>query len=138
MVHIYSEMGLEKGVAVEIVDILSQNKEGFLKIMMIEELQLLAGDENPFTNSIVTFFAFALFGLTSLIPTIIAQSQGALLITHTVFIYTIAVAAFFLGVLGFSKSLVGGLPWYISIPETILVGALAATAAYGMGKAFSG
>jgi len=116
MVHIYTEMGLEKGAAVEIVDILSQNKEGFLKIMMIEELQLIAGDENPFTNSIVTFFAFALFGLTPLIPTIIAQTQGATILTHSIFIYTIAVAAFFLGVLGFSKSMVGGLPWYISIP----------------------
>jgi len=29
-------MGLENSVAVEIVDILSQNKEGFLKVMMIE------------------------------------------------------------------------------------------------------
>ena len=44
MIHIYSEMGLQKAVANEIVDILSKNKEGFLKIMMIEELQLIAGD----------------------------------------------------------------------------------------------
>lgn len=36
-------MGLEKPVANEIVQILSKNPEGFLKIMMIEELQLLAG-----------------------------------------------------------------------------------------------
>ena len=43
MIHIYNEMGLEKAVSNEIVDILSKNKEGFLKIMMIEELQLLAG-----------------------------------------------------------------------------------------------
>ena len=44
MIHIYSEMGLDKPIANEIVDILSKNKEGFLKIMMIEELQLIAGD----------------------------------------------------------------------------------------------
>ena len=44
MIHIYVEMGLDKPVANEIVDILSKNKEGFLKIMMIEELQLIAGD----------------------------------------------------------------------------------------------
>jgi vacuolar iron transporter family protein len=131
-------MGLERGVANEIVDILSKNKEGFLKIMMIEELQLLAGEESPFTNAIVTTISFMLFGMTPLIPTVIAKSQNLLLLNSTVILWTILVSIFFLGVLGFSKSLVGGLPWYISIPETILVGALAASAAYGMGKAFSG
>lgn len=35
-------MGLEPKVADEIVEILSQNKEGFLKVMMIEELKLIA------------------------------------------------------------------------------------------------
>ena len=76
MIHIYNEMGLEKAVSNEIVDILSKNKEGFLKIMMIEELQLLAGGENPFTNSVVTFISFVLFGFTPLIPTLIAHAQG--------------------------------------------------------------
>lgn len=41
MVHIYKKMGLENDVAIEIVDILSTNREGFLKVMMIEELQLI-------------------------------------------------------------------------------------------------
>ncbi len=77
MIHLYEEMGLEKPVATEIVQILSKNKEGFLKIMMIEELQLIAGEENPIKNSIVTFFAFALFGMTSLVPTIVAKAQGS-------------------------------------------------------------
>ena len=36
MILLYEEMGLEKAVASEIVQILSKNKEGFLKIMMIE------------------------------------------------------------------------------------------------------
>jgi hypothetical protein len=35
MVHLYNEMGLQPAVSTEIVDILSKNKEGFLKIMMI-------------------------------------------------------------------------------------------------------
>jgi hypothetical protein len=33
---------LEAKVSQEIVDILSGNKEGFLKVMMIEELQLIS------------------------------------------------------------------------------------------------
>ena len=106
--------------------------------MMIEELQLLAGEENPFTNSIITFFSFAIFGFFPLIPTIFAKSAGALTVTGTTVIYTLIVSVVFLGVIGACKSCVGGFPWYISIPETILVGAIAAAAAYGMGKAFSG
>jgi hypothetical protein len=41
MIHIYNEMGLKPDVSDEIVQILSRNKEGFLKVMMIEELQLI-------------------------------------------------------------------------------------------------
>ena len=136
MVHIYTEMGLELPVANEIVAILAKNKEGFLKIMMIEELQLIAGGENPMTNSIVTFFSFVIFGLMPLIPTIIAKSQGMLLLAQPVIIQTFLVALFFLGVLGVAKSCVGGLVWYLSVLETIFVGALSASAAYGMGRLF--
>ena len=106
--------------------------------MMIEELQLLAGEENPFTNSLVTFFSFVIFGFTPLIPTIIARAQGLNAITNALVIQTILVSVFFLAVLGFGKSCVGGMPWYCAVPETLLVGALASGAAYGMGKIFSG
>ena len=138
MVEIYTEMGLEGPVATEIVDILGQNKEGFLKIMMIEELQLLAGEENPFTNSLVTFFSFVIFAFTPLIPIVIARAQGLNKLTNAIVLQTILVSVFFMIVLGLGKSFVGGLPWYCAVPETILVGALAAGAAYGMGVLFSG
>lgn len=104
--------------------------------MMIEELQLLAGEENPITNSLVTFFSFALFGLTPLIPTIVASAQSLDTLDSGVVIATICTAAFFLGVLGLAKSCVGGMIWYISVGETILIGALASGAAFGIGKAF--
>lgn len=55
---------------------------------------------------------------------------------NTIIYTTIAVATFFLGVLGFAKSCVGGMTWYISVGETILIGAIASGAAFGIGKAF--
>lgn len=57
-------------------------------------------------------------------------------IETSIVISTIIVAAFFLGVLGLAKSCVGGTKWYISVPETIIIGAVAAGAAYGIGAAF--
>lgn len=129
-------MGLEPAVSQEIVEIISKNKEGFLKIMMIEELQLIAGGENPITNSLVTFFSFAIFGLTPIIPSIVAKGIGMTTIEDSIVIATIVTSIFFLGVLGLAKSCVGGMKWYISIPETIIIGGLAAGTAYGIGKAF--
>ena len=105
--------------------------------MIIEEHQLIAGEENPITNSLVTFFSFAIFGLTPLVPTIVAKAQGGMdVLDSGIVIATIITAAFFLGVLGFAKSCVGGMIWYISVGETILIGAIASGAAFGIGKAF--
>ncbi len=84
--------------------------------MMIEELQLIAGEENPITNSLVTFFSFNIFGLTPIIPSIVAKGIGMATLESSITIATIVVAAFFLGVLGLAKSCVGGTKWYISVP----------------------
>lgn len=113
MVHIYKDMGLEDKVAIEIVDILSSNKDGFLQVMMIEELQLIPGEENPLKNSIVTFFSFCIFGLMPLIPFIIAQVND-IKIGQEFILTAILVSVFFLFVLGFSKSFVTSAKWYYS------------------------
>ena len=104
--------------------------------MMIEELQLLAGEENPFRNCLVTFFSFAIFGFTALVPTIIAHANNLNTLTSGYIIATIIVAIVFLAVLGVAKSLVGGTVWYWSVLETIIIGAISAAIAYGIGLAF--
>lgn len=47
---------------------------------------------------------------------------------------TIAISVFFLGVLGLGKSCVGGPKWYFSIMETVVIGAIAASLAFVIGK----
>ncbi len=135
MIHIYNEMGLKPDVSDEIVQILSRNKEGFLKVMMIEELQLIPDEENPFRNSLVTFFSFCFFGFFPLIPTIVAKANDILINNNFIWI-TSLVAILFLFILGFGKSFVTGAKWYWSSLETILIGAISAGAAYGIGAAF--
>lgn len=51
-------------------------------------------------------------------------------------IATIVTAFAFLSVLGIAKSCVGGMKWYLSVIETVFIGALSASAAFGIGKAF--
>lgn len=47
----------------------------------------------------------------------------------------IVLSGFFLSVLAFIKSFVSGMKWYWSILETLIVGAISAGAAFGIGKA---
>jgi hypothetical protein len=44
MVAIYEESGLKTEASQEIVEILAQNRKGFLKVMMIEELKLISNE----------------------------------------------------------------------------------------------
>jgi len=95
------------------VDILSTHKEGFLSVMMIEELQLIPGEESPFKNSLVTFFSFCIFGLMPLIPFFIAAAND-LELNSKYTIATLLISVFFLFVLGFGKSFVTSARWYYS------------------------
>ena len=135
MIHIYKNMGLGTQEAVEIVDILSQNQEGFLKVMMIEELQLIPDEENPFRNSLVTFFSFCIFGVMPLIPFSVAKAHN-LHLDEKFTIAVLVIAFVFLFVLGFGKSFVTSAKWYASSSETILIGAISAGASFGIGTLF--
>jgi len=118
------------------VNILATNKEGFLDVMMVEELGLSSDDESPFINSLVTFFAFGLFGLMPLLPFVVAKGQD--LPWKNMYVWVAAIlTAFFLFILGFSKSLIVLSKWYWSGLEAIFIGALSAGAAYGVGAAFN-
>ena len=69
-------------------------------------------------------------------PTIVAKAKGSQSLDNGIAIATIVTAIFFLSALGVGKALVGGMKWYWSVSETVLIGALSAGAAYGIGKAF--
>lgn len=113
MVKIYTEMGEDPKDAKEIVEILATNKEGFLDVMMIEELGLNSDDENPLINSVVTFVSFCLFGFMPTLPYVIAK--GANLEYKLMYAYIAGgLSAFFSFVLGFSKSLIVLSKWYWS------------------------
>jgi VIT1/CCC1 family predicted Fe2+/Mn2+ transporter len=82
----------------------------------------------------VTFFAFVIFGFMPLIPYLIALGSH-LPLNSGFFGATIGISVFFLFILGFGKSFVTAATWYYSSGETILIGALSAGAAFGIGVA---
>jgi VIT1/CCC1 family predicted Fe2+/Mn2+ transporter len=106
-------MGESSEDAHEIVNILATNKEGFLAIMMVEELGLTGTKQSPYMNSLVTFFAFTIFGLMPLLPFIVAKGQK--LEWKDIYVLVSAIlTVFFLFILGFSKSLIVQSKWYWS------------------------
>lgn len=116
------------------MEILAKKPEGFLKVMLVEELGIITDEETPFINCVVTFFSFAIFGLMPLLPLIVAR--GAKLPWKDIYILISGILTFFfLLVLGFSKSIITMTKWYWSCFETIAIGAVSAGAAYGIGKA---
>ncbi len=119
------------------MEILSNNKDGFLDVMMIEELGLSSDEENPVTNSLVTFFAFAIFGLMPLLPFIVTKASSGNVTIETKLVWISGIlTAFFLFMLGFSKSMIVLSKWYLSGLEVMLIGGLSAGVAYGIGAAF--
>lgn len=113
--------------------------------MMIEELELGTSDDNAINNAIVTFFAFALFGIVPskssnimnslVIPFIVASIAG---LQDHLFLVSSLLTAAFLFILGVSKSLFSYAKWYWSGLETVFVGACSALASYLIGLAFEG
>jgi len=73
-----------------------------------------------------------------LVPTIVAKAKGVDKMDSGIVIATISTAVFFLAALGFGKAIVGGIKWHWSVLETVLIGAVSAAAAYGIGQAFGG
>ena len=134
MVDIYQRLGIDEASSHEIVDILAKRPQGFLEVMLVEELGIIPGEESPIVNCLVTFLSFSFFALMPLLPLIFAKSSQ--LPWHDSYIMVSGILTFvFLFILGFTKSLVTLTKWYWSCAETIGIGAFSAGVAFAIGKA---
>ena len=116
-----------------ISDTLSKNKEAWVNVMMVEELGLSPGDENPIKNALVTFFSFGLFGLIPILPFIVGRVAN---LTDGLFIVSTIMTGLFLFILGVAKSFFSYSTWYKSGVETLIIGSCAAAVSYLVGLAF--
>ncbi|MCR4412299.1 MAG: VIT1/CCC1 transporter family protein [Thermoguttaceae bacterium] len=136
MIELYVAKGISEEDARTVVDIFARHKKAWVDIMMVEELGILGNDESPLANAVVTFLSFAVFGLVPLLAYVLVQLMPALPIP------TFATASVATGVtlfaLGAAKVRITGRHWLVSGLEMLLVGGLAATAAYGIGVLLGG
>lgn len=110
-----------------VADIISDKKR-WVDFMMREELGILEDpDDRPWVHGLVTFLAFAIAGMLPLIPYVFGISA------HLQFEVSIVATASALFIVGSLRSLVTSQTWIRAGIEMLLVGSLAAGAAFAIG-----
>ena len=126
--EILRQKGLEGEVLDDATAAISQNKQAWVDLMLVDEYGVSPVDPAPVKAAAVTFLAFLLAGLVPLMPFLLnvpAPFTPAVVAT---------LATFFL--IGAIKSRWSVIPWWRSGLETLLIGAIAAAIAFCVGRLF--
>lgn len=136
MVEIYIEKGNKERDAITMVDTISKHKETFVNVMMVEEQGILENTDSPIKNALATFLSFFVFGFIPLIAYVLSTFiPGIKPIAFKMATVLTGIALFVLGAL---KMKVTTAKWYKSGLEMLIVGGVAATAAYLVGYLLRG
>lgn len=135
LIELYMDKGLSKEDAKTMTSIISKDRKAWVDIMMVEELGIVESDESPLKNGIATFLSFGFFGFVPLIAYIISQFIPVV-VEHT-FLTASILTGVILFILGVVKVKITAQGWFKSGIEMLLVGGIAAAAAYGIGHLLS-
>lgn len=136
LIELYVTKGLSEEDAKTVTEIISKNKETWIDIMMVEELGIIQEEESPLKNALVTFASFLFFGFVPVVTYVIARFIPSLKLNT--FALSALLTSLTLFVLGALKVKVTGKNWFKSGLEMLLVGGLAAGAAYAVGIVLGG
>lgn len=124
---IYKRKGFSGKDLTRAVAIITSNKKIWVDTMMVEELGLPAEkSEHPVQNGVATFISFASAGLCPLLPYVFGLTSA--------FNVSIMVTGLILFLVGSLRSIITKKPWLVSGLEMLLVGAIAASAAFVTGR----
>ena len=125
--EIYYEKGFRGDDLKRVVEVITSDKEIWVKEMLKEELGICQlTSDSPIKHGLATFIAFVAAGLVPLLSFLFPLGKGA----FTVSIILTALVLFTVGAL---RSILIARPWYRAGVEMLLVGAAAAVVAYGVG-----
>jgi VIT1/CCC1 family predicted Fe2+/Mn2+ transporter len=125
--QIYLKKGFEGDDLEQAVDLITSDRDIWVKTMLSEEYGLPAEIRSPRKAALSTFAAFTICGLIPLVPYLFAAAGNAKFAMSSV----LTGITFFL--IGSLKSRWSTSSWLRSGLETLLVGGLAATLAYAVG-----
>lgn len=136
LVEMYTARGMPRGDALALVDIIAKDKKIWVDTMMVEELGILPREESPFKNALATFLSFGLFGFLPIAAYVLSLFvPGLAAIQFELAVILTGATLFGLGAL---KTAITGKSWFVSGLEMLLVGGIAAAAAYGIGLLLRG
>jgi VIT1/CCC1 family predicted Fe2+/Mn2+ transporter len=136
LVELYIAKGMSEDDAREVVERIARYPKTWADVMMLEELGILEDNESPLKSALATFFAFAVLGSVPLLTPIAALFWPRL--SSVAFPVSSILTAAALFVLGALKTRLTLRTWWRSGFEMLLVGGIAAAAAYGVGVLLSG
>ncbi len=128
LIELYTAKGLPEEDARKVADIFAQHKRVWVDVMMVEELGILGEEESPVKNALVTFASFAFFGLVPVLAYVLLAM--AAVPQSWAFPTASGCTAVTLFALGALKVKITGRNWMVSGLEMLLVGGIAAAAAY--------
>lgn len=120
--------GLTGDVLNKATEAISQSKDKWISLMLTDEYGLTREEPDPMRAAIATFAAFLIAGAIPLLPFVIGLPNAFAIATVA------TLTTFFL--IGALKSRWSLSKWWWSGGETLLIGAMAAIIAYGVGSLF--
>ena len=129
--YLLEKRGLSKDDAEAMTQIFMRYPDYWLDFMMHDELGEQTNiDTNPLLNGVMTFASFCVFGFIPMIPYLIVH------VPREAFYLSCGFSAGALVVLGVFSGYISK-RWYLwTVIETLLVGVVAASVAYGVGSVF--
>lgn len=133
VMEVFAEFGLSEKLQAQVATEMAKDKDKWVDFMMRYELGLEKPQENRATQSAVTIgISYIIGGIIPLSPYFfIANSREALY-------YSCAITVICLFIFGYFKSKVTGQPAFSGALKVLIIGALAAAAAFGMAKLING
>lgn len=130
--QIYREKGFEGEDLEKAVELITSDKDRWVKTMLTEEYGLPSEIRSPWKAAFATFASFGICGLIPLLPYLgLANNPNS-------FIYASVFTGITFFLIGSFKSFWSTATWFRSGIETLVVGGLAAIAAYGIGVLLRG
>jgi VIT1/CCC1 family predicted Fe2+/Mn2+ transporter len=133
VMEVFADFGLSVTLQQQVADEMAKDKHKWVDFMMRYELGLEEPHANRATQSAITI------GLSYIIGGIIPLSPYFLINdSHLALYYSCGITMICLFIFGFFKSRVTGQPAFAGAIKVLVIGALAAAAAFGMAKLING
>ncbi len=134
---IYAKKGFKDEILDEIVSVITSRRKVWIDTMMKEDLGLIEGKGRPLDSAVSTFVGFNSIGLIPLIPFILLFVSGFTLSIYDAFLYSVIATGGSFFLIGSMKGRIVKKSLLRSGTYTLLIGGIAASAAYIIGYLLS-